>query len=103
MQSLKRTAVLFLLLVFLFPMVETGVHNYGHRNDFHCFVTGKHFHKAEHRCSLCDFTTDFSDTPSFSNYSFRLNNPIVIRYYARQNNYLLQSKSFQSLRAPPIV
>jgi len=103
MQKLKRTAVLFLLLIFLFPLVETGLHNYDHRNDFHCFQSGKHFHKAEHHCNLCDFITDFSIPPTFSNYSLPLNSAIVIKYYAPQNNYQLQSKGFLSLRAPPVV
>jgi hypothetical protein len=66
MKSLVRNITgFFFLLVFLFPLVEKGLHDFSHRNDFHCAEKAdKHFHSEEHSCSLCDFhLTSSNDTP----------------------------------------
>jgi hypothetical protein len=103
MQKLKKTLAVFCLLVFLFPFVETGIHNYAHANDFHCTANTHHIHKAEHHCSICDFTTDCSASPSFTDYHFELNKLTTIHLYSLADNYLLQSRNFQSLRGPPAM
>jgi len=62
--NLKRNlySILF-LAIFLFPYVETGVHDFSHRNDEVCFVHGaKHIHSLEHSCAICDLVLPVSGT-----------------------------------------
>ena len=61
---LKRILSLCFLLVFLFPLVEKGIHDANHLDDAHCVATDKHFHSLEHTCPICDYTiTHNSITP----------------------------------------
>jgi hypothetical protein len=53
----KKYLPLFFILLFLFPMVEKGMHDLEHGNDKHCRAKDKHFHELEHNCSVCDHTT----------------------------------------------
>jgi hypothetical protein len=55
-QQLKKYGSLFLLLLFLFPLVEKEIHNYEHTTDEHCLSTDAHFHTERHNCSICDYT-----------------------------------------------
>lgn len=54
--QLKKYLSLFLLVLFLFPMLEKGMHDFEHRGDIHCNAKDKHFHSLEHNCSVCDHT-----------------------------------------------
>jgi hypothetical protein len=102
MQKLKNIFALFTLLVFLFPLVESEVHNFSHWSDFHCTVNNAtHLHKAEHHCILCDFTTNFFAPPSFNHQGLALLNSSAINFFFSGDNYLLKQKDFSSLRAPP--
>jgi len=103
MQNLKKLLAVFCLLVFLFPFVESGIHNYAHANDFYCKAAVHHLHKAEHHCSLCDFTTDIAATPSFADYHFRVNTLKEIHFFTPQNYSPLRNRDFRSLRAPPVL
>lgn len=55
-QQLKKYGSLFLLLLFLFPLVEKQAHIYRHADDERCISADKHFHSQEHSCSICDYT-----------------------------------------------
>jgi len=88
-------------MIFLFPIVESGVHNYAHRNDFHCVASKHHLHKAEHHCNICDFTSVVSASPSFTDYHFELSSASVVRLSFSADRYILESRDFLSLRAPP--
>ncbi len=67
----KSIVAFFLLVIFLFPLVERGFHDYSHKDDSHCTTTTeKHFHAEEHDCSICDFTINISDSPFRQHYSF---------------------------------
>ena len=68
MQKLRLPITALLLLLFIFPFVQKGIHDFEHRNDFHCFVlNAKHFHEKEHNCPICDFTFMDSKTPIQNN------------------------------------
>ena len=61
MKARNKYIPVFLLFLFLFPLVEIGIHDFSHRNDSHCLSNQKHFHQQEHNCSLCDYNTSTSD------------------------------------------
>jgi len=100
-QKLKKIFAVFSLLVFLFPLVETEIHDYAHADDFHCTAATQHLHKAEHHCSLCDFTSHFSAAPSFNDYHFRLSKITILHFFSSEDHYPIQSRDFLSPRAPP--
>jgi len=102
-QKLKKIFAVVCLFAFLFPFVETGVHGYVHGTDFHCTATTQHLHKAEHHCTLCDFTAGFSGSPSFNDYHFQLNKLTVLYFLFSEDHYLLQKRHFLSLRGPPAL
>jgi hypothetical protein len=98
----KQLSSLSFLLLFLFPLVEKQLHAMEHADDIHCNATDKHFHEAEHSCSICDYT--FSDTPSElkAEYSFFLS---TINFEYIGFHPILNSGSETLLlpsRAPPI-
>lgn len=55
-QQLKKYGSVFLLLLFLFPLVEKQLHIFDHLDDTRCVATDKHFHEMEHVCPICEFT-----------------------------------------------
>lgn len=55
-QQLKKYGSFFLLLLFLFPLVEKQIHIYQHSDDERCLASEKHFHTQEHSCAICDYT-----------------------------------------------
>lgn len=55
-QQLKKYGSIFLLLLFLFPLVEKQLHIFDHLDETHCVSTDKHFHEQEHSCRICEFT-----------------------------------------------
>ena len=60
-RSIKKYLSLFLLLTFLYPFAEKGIHDFEHRNDFHCSTKAdKHIHSQEHNCSVCDYNSPAS-------------------------------------------
>jgi hypothetical protein len=101
-QQLKKYGSLFLLLLFLFPIVEKQLHAFDHVNDKHCQATDKHFHELEHSCSICEFT--IADTCPVPDTGLH----IVISEYNHSFQSFIESKhlpeAFQDLpsRAPPI-
>lgn len=67
--TVKKYLSFFILLLFLFPTIERGVHAFNHVGDTHCNSSDKHFHTEEHHCSICDFTSTDSNAPVPTNYS----------------------------------
>jgi hypothetical protein len=65
----KRFLAVFLLGLFLFPLVEKQVHAFEHADEFHCNSTDQHFHDVEHSCSICDYTFSDSNPTAVSAFS----------------------------------
>ena len=103
MHKFKSIVAVFTLLVFLFPLVEKGLHDFSHINDKYCASADKHFHPLEHHCEMCDFTDDFNALPSLSLPDLLLSEQGNLNFFFTINNLLLQEKHFHSLRAPPSI
>lgn len=102
--QLRKYAALFLLLVFVFPFVEKGIHDVAHSKDTHCHTTNtKHFHSAEHHCSICDFTVSGSTASEyFPEITTNINCTTVLFNFYTENFTVSPSFSFL-LRGPPIA
>ena len=58
---IKNFLAPFLLVLFLFPQIQKGIHDFEHRHDTHCDAKAeKHFHTLEHVCSICNFSIPVS-------------------------------------------
>jgi hypothetical protein len=102
MQKFRMPISAFLLLLFLFPFVQKGIHDLKHSKDFHCYVlNAKHFHKKEHVCSICDFTFVDSNTPLENNHNITLF--ACIAFYSKVTvSFILVDADYKfSPRAPP--
>ncbi len=99
----KKYLSIFLLFLFLFPIVETEVHAYKHSFDKHCVSTDKHFHPLEHHCSICDFTITNSSIPPSNNYLGLISSSVY--FYNPFIESVNKPTAFQDLpsRAPPIA
>ena len=103
-QSTKKYVGLFLLLIFLYPFVEKGIHDFEHRNDFHCSTKSeKHLHEIAHSCAVCDFTVPISNHPLANKVK-----AILIETTFFYSNYissivLYGAEYTLSPRAPPLV
>lgn len=100
-QQLKKYGSVFLLVLFLFPLVEKQIHISDHLNEIRCAATDKHFHEQEHGCSICEFTVaDSTLLPDFQL-------TVILTEYLCSFETLSQNihtpKPFQDLpsRAPP--
>ena len=70
---LKMSGGALLLLLFLFPQVQKGWHDFEHRHDSHCDATAEvHLHQLEHVCSMCDFSIAVGIENSITNYEIFL-------------------------------
>jgi hypothetical protein len=101
---LRKYIAVFALATFLFPMVVEAVHTFEHRNDQHCTEkTSKHFHEAEHHCTICDFV------PAISDHQDTCDNITSVVVYTTIAFSFYQSFAgttphfFYSLRGPPAV
>ncbi|MGP8216385.1 MAG: hypothetical protein ACLQQ4_12520 [Bacteroidia bacterium] len=57
MTSTKKYLSLFLLVLFLFPQVEKGIHVFQHHRESEPSVENVlHFNHAEHPCPICDYS-----------------------------------------------
>ena len=64
-KQIKNIFSLFLLFLFIFPLIEKEVHDFECTTDVHCTASEIHFHNLEHHCDICDFTiTDSNGIPS---------------------------------------
>jgi hypothetical protein len=102
--TINRFASFLVLLLFLFPLVETELHAISHWNDKHCLETGLHFHQEEHHCTLCDFVLPLGNSQLISDIGFKK--------YLSDSTFLpslipaavLHAPEYYfSLRAPPAV
>lgn len=100
----QRIFSFFLIAIFLFPQVEKAVHDFHHRNDFHCTSSDAHFHETEHHCHLCDYNVSLLTPiqwPDFSiNYDHTFYQPL---YPIKIGVYVSFPSYFFSLRGPPTV
>ncbi|MDQ3051362.1 MAG: hypothetical protein M3Q95_10795 [Bacteroidota bacterium] len=72
--QLKFPAGIFLILLFLFPQVQKGWHDFEHRHDTHCDATAEvHFHELHHVCDLCDISVGVGFESAFGNPDIFLN------------------------------
>jgi len=100
---IRRLLAFFLLILFLFPQIEKGFHDFQHRNDFHCKAYEHHLHQQSHTCSLCSFVPPltnipFQQVPLLSVFTL----PMVI--LTKNEPIVFSSREyFISLRAPPAV
>mgnify|MGYP001595641217 CR=1 FL=1 len=104
MNPIKKYLSLFLLLLFLFPQVEKGLHDFSHREDAHCSSkTEKHIHKVEHSCFICDFNIPVSNIPTEQKYDIVL--AVNTAYYSEYTESAsLSDVDYRfSPRAPPLV
>ncbi len=101
LHQLKKYGALFLLLLFLFPVVEKQLHIYEHSADEHCYASDKHFHEMEHTCSICEFT--LIDTLLLSNKFIPFVNTEYPHYFHMLNVRVNGNTTFSDLpsRAPP--
>jgi hypothetical protein len=101
-QQLKKYGSLFLLLLFLFPLVEKQVHIQQHLTDERCVSSDKHFHTEEHKCSICDYT--LSNPCIITNADPLLILSVHRSYFQQFTESIHLPTAFQDLpsRAPPI-
>jgi hypothetical protein len=103
-QKFQSPIAFVLLVLFGFPYVQKGIHDFEHQGDSHCYVVGeKHFHKMMHLCFICDFIFGESKMPLKNSLKKAL--PIVRRVvYILFNGCLIQSVLDYkfSPRGPPV-
>ncbi|HET6228248.1 MAG TPA: hypothetical protein VFF27_18350 [Bacteroidia bacterium] len=101
-QRLQKYGSLFLLLLFLFPLIEKGIHTFEHAGEERCVASDKHLHEQQHSCSICDFTLS---NPHFIADADVVIIPNVHRIYFQPFTQSIHiPEAFQDLpsRAPPI-
>jgi hypothetical protein len=103
-QKVKSILAVFSLLVFLFPQVEKEIHNHEHSVNVRCTEHDiVHFHKAEHHCFLCDFTSPVSPSPVLQKIALAEHHLNTNQFFFTEFAFLLQPKDFHSLRGPPSI
>lgn len=103
MQKLKAYISILMLVLLLFPIVETMHHELENLQDEHCGETETHYCPKEHSCDLCDYVFAASTTPPKNNTS--LNVTILESDYsfvAIKSQFVSQTKFTFSLRGPPV-
>lgn len=83
--------------------MEKEVHNFFHKNDFHCNVSDKHFHQEEHHCNLCDFTNDVLESQAIFHHNILIHELGLLNYFFPSGDIILQKEVFRPLRAPPVL
>ena len=101
-QQLKKYGSIFLLLLFLFPLVEKQLHIFDHLDETRCLATDKHFHEQEHSCRICEFTITDSGLLPDVEFNFILSEEQSIFQIFSESIHT--PKAFQDLpsRAPPV-
>ncbi len=102
-QYIKKYFSLFLLFLFLFPMVEKDAHAFKHQSDLHCTASDKHFHELEHTCSLCDFTITDSTYPTKTDHQFIVFTQQFLFHPFIESVFTLNAFQHIPARAPPVV
>lgn len=100
---LHKLITSFLLIAFLFPLLEKGFHALEHEEEEHCAAYEEtHLHEKHHDCQLCDYnlepaqknTIDFNIIPYSKIVSFEFFN---VSFFVETSIY------YFSLRAPPAI
>jgi hypothetical protein len=100
----RKYAALFLLVLFVFPFVEKGIHDFEHAKDIHCFIKNStHFHTHEHHCEICDFTVSITSDHEYPNYELTHIQSETLHFYFYKNDFLLAPAFSFSLRGPPLA
>ncbi|HEU4718362.1 MAG TPA: hypothetical protein VFU15_11035 [Bacteroidia bacterium] len=101
---LRQLVSLFLLAVFLFALEGKVMHDFAHRDDFHCWANGeKHFHGEMHSCAICDFI--FAPADGISSADVCSKNNLYFKITSASplwDCYSLPVTSLFLLRAPPV-
>jgi hypothetical protein len=103
MKKLYSYISILVLGLLLFPIAEKAAHDLEHFNEDHCEIKDTHYCKAEHNCSICDYTFSSSSIlpktqdqiTVFSIMADDLASVIV-------SNQITSPKFRLSLRGPPI-
>ena len=100
-QLFRKYGSVFLLLLFLFPLVEKQLHIYDHLDDTRCLATDKHFHEQEHSCRICEFT--LTDSGVLPDIHFRFILSETLSRFQSFTESVHIPEAFQNLpsRAPP--
>lgn len=53
--ELKKYSAIALLGLLALPTFVKTIHDFLHRDDFHCVADTAHIHHSEHHCDVCDF------------------------------------------------
>ena len=82
----KKLVSVFFLLAFTVSLAEKGLHDFSHRDDFHCAEKAdKHIHSEVHFCSLCDFHLAAAQEPVAHDLAFiSVAQPLVLNSDVRQ-------------------
>jgi hypothetical protein len=101
--QVKKYVSFFFLLLFLFPIVEKGMHELEHKADLHCSAADKHFHPLVHSCAICQFTViDLTDIPSAVFY-FRIYTQPFLFQTAVERIDTIPAFQYIPARAPPVA
>ena len=92
----------FLLLLFIFPLVEKEVHTLRHVEAFHCKATDKHFHEIQHACAICDFIVPVTTAPSKPDHDLNVYTSSSLILFYSETKVVSVTEYFPSLRAPPV-
>jgi hypothetical protein len=100
---LHKLVVSLLLLLFLFPLVEKGIHAFEHEDEEDCLAYEDiHLHEKHHDCKLCDYNIEPAQKTPID---FKL----VTSSKSLKIDFLFESILIEtslyyfSLRAPPVI
>lgn len=102
-EKIKIYFSLFLLGLFLFPLVEKELHAWEHADDFHCNSSVAHIHQHEHSCNLCDYTVVEKVTPEYYKVAFVTYERNICFTPFFENVNIPSAFSDIPSRAPPVV
>ncbi|MBI4929978.1 MAG: hypothetical protein HY841_04385 [Bacteroidetes bacterium] len=103
MKVFKKYFSLFLLALFLCPLIEKSIHDFTHKNTFSCKGTDKHFHHAHPACPICEFTIPVLTVPVDENPNFSIFAFSDFTLPHDETPVISSTDYFVSLRAPPYL
>ena len=100
---IKKYGSLFLLLAFLFPLVQKELHALEHSDESQCSTTTeKHFHAEEHHCDICDFALPSLDETIAETLSIQLAISTLAYTTPHAEDIFLSPSLNIPARAPPV-
>ena len=100
---LHKLVVSILLVVFLFPLAEKGIHAFEHEEEEHCATYEDiHLHEKHHDCHICDYNLEPAQKTSID---FKLvNSSKSLKIDFLFESILIETSLYYfSLRAPPVI